>query len=167
LDDHKDPLTSIRAIAVARRTGSPVTLLIAGDGPLRPVVDRVATEDIRVLGFQNDVRRVLAAADLFLLSSRREGLSFALLEAMASGAVPVVSDMPENVEVVGDAGLVARFGDEEGFGTAVAQLASDESLRRRLAQRARERVGSVFRLEEMISQTRAIYEAVSTPRGAA
>jgi glycosyltransferase involved in cell wall biosynthesis len=144
-----------------------VTLLVAGGGPLRTKVEEIATEDVRVLGFRRDVRRVLAASDFFVLSSRREGLSFALLEAMALGVVPVVTDLPENVEAVGDAGLLVRFGDVQGFAAAMSRLANDERGRLLLAQRARERVEASFRREDMIDRTRAVYDELSRSRGAA
>src|SRR5207247_773434 len=78
LQEHKDPLTAVGAAAAAG-----VTLLVVGDGPLgRRVADQAG---VRLLGRRGDVPRLLQAADIFVLTSRREGLSFALLEAMAAG----------------------------------------------------------------------------------
>ena len=67
-------------------------LIVVGDGPLRPQVEEAARTQgggtIRVLGYRTDVSRILGAADFFVLSSQREGFSFALLEAMSLGCRP-------------------------------------------------------------------------------
>ena len=65
-----------------RRAGAPFVLLVAGDGPL---AGALAGERVRMLGQRDDVPALLAAADILVLPSAREGLSFALLEAMAAG----------------------------------------------------------------------------------
>src|SRR5262249_39455193 len=79
LDEHKDPRTAVLAAIRVARAGTPFVLLVAGDGPLRAELKRTAdaseTDAVRILGFRRDGRRVLAAADLFVLSSRLEGLS--------------------------------------------------------------------------------------------
>jgi glycosyltransferase involved in cell wall biosynthesis len=137
---------------------------MAGDGPLRSEVERIAatsgTEAVRVLGFRNDIRKVLAAADFFVLSSQREGLSFSLLEAMSVGLPAVVSDGPGNPDAVGDTGIVVSFGDAEAFARAFRRLIVDEPMRLRLGARARDRVTTRFRADEMISRTRSLYDAV-------
>ena len=92
--------------------------------PLRPEVER-ATGPIRVLGERRDVSRLLSASDLFISTGRREGLSLALLEAMADGLPAVVSDLPENVEAVGDAGVDVRLGDDAALAAALRLLAED------------------------------------------
>jgi glycosyltransferase involved in cell wall biosynthesis len=158
LDAVKDPLT---AVAAAARGG--VTLLVAGDGPLRAQVEAAAAQaggDVRVLGQRPDAVRILAAADIFLLPSKREGLSFALLEAMSQGLAPLVSDAPGNVEAVGDAGMVARFGDVAGFAAALAHLREDAAHRRALAAAARARVAQQFGAERMLRETRALYDGL-------
>jgi glycosyltransferase involved in cell wall biosynthesis len=159
LDERKDPLTPIEA---AKDAG--VALLVAGDGPLRGQAERAATSSVHVLGFQREVRPVLAASDFFVLSSLREGLSFAVLEAMSLGLVPVVSDAPGNPEAVGDAGIVVPFGDRPAFAEAFALLARDEEGRRAFGQRAKERVLSDFRADEMLRRTRELYDEVARRR---
>src|SRR6185437_7787989 len=111
-DERKDPITAARAAAKVRE---PLVFLIAGEGPLRPTLARFAEQhrEVRLLGHRSDVDRLLAAADVFVLSSWREGFSYALLEAMSAGVVPVVSDAPGNPEAVGEAGVVFRRGDEQ------------------------------------------------------
>jgi glycosyltransferase involved in cell wall biosynthesis len=162
LDGVKDPLTAMRAAAK-----SGVTLLVVGDGPLRAQLERAAGEDagLRVLGQRQDVRRVLAAADVFLLPSRREGLSFALLEAMSLGLAPIVSDAPGNAEAVGDAGLVVPFGDVAGFASALSRLRDDPAFRSELSSRARARALRDFSADRMLRETRELYASVLAERG--
>src|SRR5262249_39898835 len=108
LDPHKEPVIVARAALEAASKGTPVVLLFAGDGPMRGELEALAPENhtVHVLGFQSDTHRLFAAADFFVLPSRREGLSFALLEAMSHGLTPIVSDAPGNPEAVGDAGVI-------------------------------------------------------------
>ncbi len=85
LDPHKEPIIVARAALEAADKGVPLVLLFAGDGPLRGELEALAGDRgvLRILGHQSEVSNVLAAADFFVLPSRREGLSFALLEAMS------------------------------------------------------------------------------------
>jgi glycosyltransferase involved in cell wall biosynthesis len=167
LHEHKDPLAAVRAAIQTARTVAPLTLLVAGDGPMRGEVERAAREApdaIRLLGFRADTRRVLAASDFYVLPSRREGLSYALLEAMSVGLAPIVSDAPGNPEAVGDAGVVVDRGDIGALGSAFARLATDEAGRIGLGERARERVLTHYRLDEMLRRTREVYEQVASKR---
>ena len=76
-------------------------LLVAGEGSLRRELEsRHGSDRVRFLGHLADVREALGAADLFLLPSAGEGLSNALLEAMACGIPPVASPIPANLEVI-------------------------------------------------------------------
>ena len=105
-------------------------------------------------------QRLLAAADLFVLASEREGLSFALLEAMAHGLAPIVTDIAENVEAVGDSGIAVPYGDENAIAAALRQLVEDENDRVTRGERARRRVAELFDAENMIGGTRALYDEV-------
>jgi glycosyltransferase involved in cell wall biosynthesis len=155
LDERKDPLMAIRAAE-----GAPVGLLVVGDGPLRPQAERAAQRHALVLGQRSDVPRLLAAADFYVLTSHREGLAFSLLEAMAHGVAPVVTDLNENIEAVGEAGVVVPRGDEKALVSALRQLAEDGSKRKILGGLSRERIAEHFDAEEMILRTRAVYDEV-------
>lgn len=159
LAEHKDPLAAAHA---AHRT--PVTLLVVGDGPLRHHVELAANERVRVLGYRSDVPRLFAAADLYVLTSRHEGLSLSLLEAMAHGLAPVVTELPENVEAIGGAGIAVRPSDDEALTTALRQLVENEGVRTSLGARARQRVVELFGADEMIARTRAVYDEVLAGR---
>ena len=94
----------------------PLVLLVAGEGPLSAQVAARAGPAVRPLGFRSDPGALLAAADLLVLPSEREGLSLAVLEAMAHGRPVVVSDGPGNPDAVGEAGVVVPVGDVDGSG---------------------------------------------------
>jgi glycosyltransferase involved in cell wall biosynthesis len=162
LEEHKDPLTPVRAVAELAHGGGEVTLLVAGDGSMRPQVERAAqgSDEVRVLGFRHDLRRLFAASDVFVLSSNREGLSFALLEAMSFGLVPIVSDEPSNVEAVHGAGVVVPFGDGAALARALSELAHDASRRDALAAQARKRVRDAFSAAAMLDQTCRVYDEI-------
>jgi glycosyltransferase involved in cell wall biosynthesis len=169
LDAHKDPLVPARAVIELARCGAPLVLLVAGEGPLRPELERLGGEPggdaLRVLGHRSDVQRVLASADFFVLPSHREGLSFSLLEAMSLGLVPVVSDAPGNPEAVGDAGIVVPRGDVEAFAAAFRGFLDDDAARAAaLGRRARERVVEHFHTDEMVWRTCELYDQVTGGR---
>ena len=155
LDEHKNPLAAVRAAREAD-----VTLVVVGDGPLRRQVEQTADEHIRVLGQRSDVPRLLAAADLYLHTSRREGLALSLLEAMAHGLAPVVTDLPENVEAVGDTGVVVPAGDEMALVAAFRRFVAHQPERAALGERARKRAAALFDARRMVMRTRAVYDHV-------
>ncbi len=104
LTDQKNHEVLVRALASVPEA----TLVIAGDGPLRPMLERLAADTgahVRVLGHvpPDEVFALYGAADLFAMPSRAEGRSLALLDAVSSGLPVVLSDIPQNVEVMGDA----------------------------------------------------------------
>jgi GalNAc-alpha-(1->4)-GalNAc-alpha-(1->3)-diNAcBac-PP-undecaprenol alpha-1,4-N-acetyl-D-galactosaminyltransferase len=119
-------------------------LLIAGDGPLRGEIealrDRLGLrERVDLPGLVQNVDRLLAQADLYVLASRREVFPMALCEAMASGVPAVVMEyLPGVREIVRDGvdGVVVRAGDVPALAAAMARLMDDPPERRRLGARA-------------------------------
>lgn len=161
LDRHKEPLVAAQAALATAEGGVPAVLLFAGDGPLRSDLDALASRSraIQVLGFRRDRSRIFAAADFFVLPSRREGLSFALLEAMSSGLPPVVSDAPGNEDAVGEAGIVVPSGNAAAFASAFRRLALNGRERYELSERARTQAAR-FSGREMVERTRDVYAHV-------
>jgi glycosyltransferase involved in cell wall biosynthesis len=167
LEARKDPLTAVRAARDAAAAGAPLVLLVAGDGPLLDAVRAEGGPAVRALGFRDDPERLLAAADFFLLPSEREGISFAVLEAMAHGLAMVGADGPGNPEAVGDAGLVLPAGDVPAFAAALGDLAADAPRRDGLGAAARERVVAEFPVERLLDGVRAAYGAMPSRRRSA
>ena len=157
LERRKRPLDAVLAAEMASAAGRPIVLLVAGRGPLGPDIAARQGPAMRVLGFRDDPAQLLEAADVFVMPSGREGMSFALLEAMASGLVPIVSDGPGNPEAVDDSGVVVRVGDVNGLATAFTELADDPSRRETLSEAARERVRSELTPDKLRAGVRAAY----------
>jgi glycosyltransferase involved in cell wall biosynthesis len=88
----------------------------------------------------NDLDELLSNAALFVLPSDIEGLSLALLDAMAAGVCVLTSDIPENNEVVENAGFTFRKGDQGDLERMLDLLLHDPELRRQSATRERERI---------------------------
>jgi glycosyltransferase involved in cell wall biosynthesis len=107
----------------------------------------------------------MAIADIFVLVSEREGFSFALLEAMANGCAPIVSDVPANIEAVGDLGAIVPFQDLPSLTTALRGMVDDPAETARIGACARKRVGTRFSLTNMLERTREVYEDVLRKRG--
>jgi glycosyltransferase involved in cell wall biosynthesis len=152
IEERKDPLLAVRAAA-----GIPgAVMLVAGEGPQEA---ELRAAGARMLGFRRDPERVLAAADVLVMPSRHEGLSFAVIEAMAAGVACVVSDGPGNPEAVADAGIVFPAGDEPALRAALTSLVSDPAQRDRLADAARARAAATFSVDGFLERMGALYAA--------
>ena len=103
---------------------------------------RHESEEIRFLPWVSgsDLEELLSNAALFVLPSEIEGLSLALLDAMAAGVCVLTSDIPENKEVVGSAGFTFRRGDQSDLERMLDLLIHNPELRRQSAARERERI---------------------------
>jgi glycosyltransferase involved in cell wall biosynthesis len=167
LDPVKDPLTAARAAIDAARD-VPLVLAFAGEGPLRDELEQLAAGDggdaVRLLGHRTDLDRIYATADVLVLASLRETLGFAVLEGMAYGLAPLVSDGIGCGEAAGETAVIARCADAESFAARLRQLARDPGDRRDRGARARERVATEFTADEMIEATRVRYSEVLAGR---
>jgi glycosyltransferase involved in cell wall biosynthesis len=131
--------------AAMRRPGH-AALVIVGDGPLRRRLEGAAvrlgiSSSVRFVGVQADVTRFYRTADVFALPSATEGMSNALLEAMAAGVTVVASDVGGNREVVehGRSGFLVDWSDAAACARLLSDLLDDAACRARVGQAARER----------------------------
>lgn len=142
-------------------------LLVIGDGPGRAGCERLAQRlgiagAVHLLGFRDDVPELLAAVDLVAMPSRREGLPFTAIEAMAAGRPIVASDtggLPEIVEHE-RSGLLVEPGDVSALAEAVVRVLKDPLLAERLVQGGRERLPD-FTLDRHLELLIAEYRRVA------
>jgi glycosyltransferase involved in cell wall biosynthesis len=143
----KDGVTLARALRLLE-PGSYRAALV-GDGPDRPQIEAELGDAGELLGERTDVVELLAGADVFVLSSRSEGLPLSILEAMAAG-LPVVASavggIPELV-VDGKTGFVVPPGDAKALAEALRTLVADAELRRRFGAEARRRAEEHFSVQ--------------------
>lgn len=120
---------------------------IAGDGPQRQELQKLARDlgletSVRFTGAVSDeqMRRLLGQADIYVSCSSSDGTSVSMLEAMASGCVPIVTDLPVNHEWIepGDNGLMFSVGDADALARAISHAAEDGSWRDQVRVRNRE-----------------------------
>ena len=153
------------AFAACRARLPDAHLVIAGDGPERPLVERKLREHgfgdaVRLLGVRHDVDALWRAADAVVMSSDFEGTPLAVLEAMAAGGPVVATDvggLPDITDAA-CARLVPRR-DPAALGAALADVLGDRALRDRMGEAARAKAAE-FTAERNAERVAAIYEAL-------
>ncbi len=146
-------------------------VVIVGEGPMRPALERRARElgvdrHVRLPGFHPDVQSLLCGLDVFVMPSLWEGFGLVLLEAMAAGRPIVaakVSAIPEVIED-GETGLLVPPADASALGGAILRLWHDPSLREKLGNAGRERLRERFSLDQMVDETERVYAEVLANR---
>ncbi len=164
LVEQKGVSDALQAFAGTRAEFPQARLVIAGDGPLRAQLEREATAaglsgSVRFAGWRDDVPRLLAAGDIFLMPSLWEGFGLVLLEAMAQG-LPIVatcvSAIPE-VVVDGETGLLVPPRDVPALREALLTLLRDPERARHMGQAGRQRLATRFSEQGMVDATAALY----------
>jgi glycosyltransferase involved in cell wall biosynthesis len=139
------------------------SVCIVGDGPLYDSLDasieeRGLSEQVFLTGYRDDVPRILAASDVLVLPSFREGTPRVITEAMASGLPVVATDIagiPEQVED-GESGFLIPTGDSEALADRLNRLLVDSGLRDEMGACGCERAER-FSVEAMVGQLDGIY----------
>lgn len=162
----KDHRTLLEAVRTVVADGIDARLVLVGTGPLEDDLRRATaelglTEHVLFTGSRGDVHELMPAFDVFVLSSRQEGLPIALLEAMAA-AVPCVCTSVGGVpEVVtdGQEGFLTLPGDGPAIAAAVGKLLRDPSLRRQMGETAAVRSAD-FALSDAVARLQDVYDEV-------
>lgn len=139
-------------------------LQLAGTGPLenelKALAGKLAIEQqVSFLGHVDDVNELLEQSDVFVLPSLAEGMSNALLEAMAHGLPCVVTDIAGNNEMIvhDDNGWLVPPEDSHALATAIYSLAIDQELRQRLGRAAASTVATKYSLDHVAEQYLTLY----------
>ncbi|MDZ4843147.1 MAG: glycosyltransferase [Hyphomicrobium aestuarii] len=142
-------------------------LCLVGNGDeetaLRAHCARAGLVHVHFAGARPNGADLMAAFDVFALSSKWEGLGLVLLEAMSRG-VPIVATRGGAIPEVlsgGELGLLSDVGDADGFGSNLRHLRQDADLRAGLIKRGYEAIRQRYSVAAMVSATTAVYESVS------
>jgi glycosyltransferase involved in cell wall biosynthesis len=158
----------IRAFSLVRDV-LPCELVILGEGPLRVELEGLIaslglTEDIALLGFQENPYNYMSHSSMFVLSSLFEGFGNVLVDALALG-VPVVSTRcpvgPEDIITDGVSGIFVPPADEKALAQAILRVLQDHELRRLLAANGPP-LAAEFAVERIVSQYDALFEHLAT-----
>jgi lipopolysaccharide heptosyltransferase II len=164
---------ALRAVALMRRQGLPVTLCIAGpaaDSPARRTVDPLIRslqldEAVEWLGTRQDIPALIASVDLVVMpSTYPESFGRVVVEAKAVGRPVVASRIGALEELIDDgrSGLLAHPGDPEGLAQSLTRLINDAVLRARCVEEGRREVEAKWTVEQMVERTLAVYEECLT-----
>ena len=142
-------------------------LLIAGDGPARAELEEQArhadlTDRVRFLGDRRDVPVLLAASDVLVLPSDREGLPMTVLEAMSAG-VPVVASAVGGLTALGSSSIeLVEPGSAAALAAGVTRLLSDLTRRTTMVADASALISSRFSAPVMRTSYETVYSELTT-----
>jgi glycosyltransferase involved in cell wall biosynthesis len=169
LSHEKGLIELLRGFAQAAKEVPDSLLLLVGDGPQRAELESIAAglelgaDKVRFVGYI-DIKQVplwLRCSDVFALVSPAEGLSCALLEAMAAGLASVVSAIPANSQLIDDGvhGLTVPFGADDALGEAISRLLTNGDMRSRMAEETRKRAVEHYSTPKVVDRYEAIFGA--------
>ncbi len=168
----KNPLDWVRVAARVAREMPECRFLLVGDGTMRPQVEALLAEEgiadrTLLTGLRRDVPRMMAAMDLFLLTSLWEGLPRVIPQAMAMG-VPVVANRADGtVEAVahGRSGYLVTPGDLETMAACCLELLRDSQKRQEMGREGQRYARQEFDVRAMVAQIADLYEELLARRG--
>ena len=168
----------IRAAAIVGSQRSDVAFVIAGEDKSRTAENRRHLERlikdlgldgrVHLLGWVDDVPRLLSALDLLISPSRSEPFGLSIVEGMACG-VPVIATKSEGAREILEDGVTGKLlssGNPEELAAAIVSLLDDEEKRRRFVAQALGVVRDRFTLETMVSATEQLYQSLFNSKDA-
>ncbi|MDD5691791.1 MAG: glycosyltransferase family 4 protein [Candidatus Omnitrophica bacterium] len=168
LKKQKSPLDFIKLAAAIKKDFPDTKFILAGDGILRrkacSLIKKLKLEEVVILlSWRNDIPLILSCLDIFVLTSRWEGLPIAALEAMAAGVPLVATDTGGIREVItdGKTGYLVKPGDIQSMRNRVVELLKNTPRRNEFVRLSRESIGSgEFSLGNMLRDTEGIYSGL-------
>jgi len=164
LNANKNHIQVLEALSKLNKTN--FHYLIVGNGEdeqkLQKAVNELLLRDkVSFLGFRRDVPELLTASDVFILTSRREGLPKAVMEAMAVGLPIIATDVRGNRDLVksGENGYLVPLDDVEQTAIAIERLINSENLRRSMGEKSKELVKQ-YDLQCILKEMEKIYDNI-------
>ncbi|MDP8930426.1 MAG: glycosyltransferase family 4 protein, partial [Actinomycetota bacterium] len=151
----------VRAWPLVLRTIAGARLYLLGRGPEETALVDLAGPGVSLTGHQDDVRPWLAAADVVVVPSRWEGMSLAMLEAMAAARCVVTTDVSGAHEALGKtAGAIVPVEDVPALADAIVRRLTDPELARREGMAARARAERAFDLHKITAEVAGLYREI-------
>ena len=142
-------------------------VLLVGEGPLKSYLENLIKtlgieQYVKFLGFRNDIGNLLSISDIVVLPSLREGLSIALLEAMAAGKPIVATNIGSNSEVIKDgvSGLLVPSKDHKALAEAVMKILLNPDLAKKLGNSARVVYQNYYTEDRMLNEYVKLYKSL-------
>ncbi|MFV0343518.1 MAG: glycosyltransferase family 4 protein [Anaerocolumna sp.] len=139
LNKNKNHQVAIKALAKLKKDN--LYYIICGIGPMQPKLHRMIkkyhlSENIRIMGYREDIIELLKISDIFMFPSIREGLSLSLMEAMATGLPILCSNIRGNVDLIrnGEGGYLFQYNDVVALSNHIEQLSDNLELREKMGQ---------------------------------
>lgn len=177
----KDPVLLVKAAAAIRRETPTIRLRIAGDGPLRGEVARVAREEglsgrVEHLGWIDDMEGFYRGIHCLILSSRNEGTPRSILEAQAAGIPVVATDVggvrdlfqhrrDEGELRICDEGIIVRERSPGALARAAVRILREPALGRRMGEAGRARAIREHSEDRLVSETERLYRGLLREKG--
>ncbi|MDX1428079.1 MAG: glycosyltransferase, partial [Salegentibacter mishustinae] len=166
LTEEKDIETFLRVAEKILHVEGKVNFIIYGTGDMEQELKNLAKElkiDDRVIfaGFKKDVKKVVSQFDIFLFTSKKEGLGTSVLDAMVAGTTVVSTNAGGLKETIthDQDGFLCEVGDVESLAASTLKLIRDDSLRKEMGERARENVKK-FDIHRMGEKTVELYKEI-------
>ena len=163
---YKDYETIIKSLARIKQDGIKFHHIIIGDGPQREHIEALIQQNqlqdnITILGRRSDVKELLNASDLFIHSSRGEGCSNAILEAMSSGLPVIATSTGGTPEIVtSEFGYLFEFKDADKLYTLIKLMVEDREKLKVMGRMAKDYAIKNFSVKEMINNYEDIIDKV-------
>jgi glycosyltransferase involved in cell wall biosynthesis len=172
LHEEKGQRFLLQAITQIRSRFPQLVLLIAGEGPERPALERQIRDSglegvVRLLGWRRDAIRLMAAVDAVVQPTLQEAFSQVMAEALWMGKPLVISDVSGVRDLLtdGETGLIVPPGEPTALANALAQLVTDPSLRKRLASAGRAHLEVHFTVDKIVPRYEQVYLAALAAEG--
>ncbi len=165
----KDYRTALNGVGAFDEACGDWRLIVIGEGAERRGLEEFVNAHpqwkprVSFLGLSHRVPELLAAMDVYVLSSVIEGISNSLLEAMATGLPVIATAVGGNPEVVidGESGFLFPAGNFGGLAERLLLLRNQAQLRSKLGQQARRRVREAFSIDSMVRKYEEVYEGLT------
>lgn len=163
LDPIKDHPALFRAFNIVQQKAPNTALVVVGDGVERKRLEALAGEGVVFLGNRLDVPELLRIFDVFVLTSKNEGISNTILEAMATAVPVVATNVGGNPELVkdGSTGFLVKPGDFESMASALVCYFEDPDLRIRHGKAGRDKAIKEFGVQKMVRSYEEVYRRAS------